>query len=1662
MTSPRFAFRSSRLVAKTTKTLLIITSLLGLAPAWADLPPDLVKDLRQESGTSFIEGEAPVAVGKRFFFSAFTQQQGQELWTSDGTPAGTRLVKDIYPGVSSGGPTHLTVVGNRVFFAAEDGEHGQELWVSDGTEAGTAMVADLHPNFGRHSIPHLITPFKNGVMFAADTGDATASIWFSDGTAAGTRRVTTLSAPLNDLHWPVAGGYLFFTDYSDPQNSSSLWRTDGTPAGTQELVPFSNSQAIGMHTTLGKSMIFSRFTESTGLELWKSDGTVKGTLLLQTVDADNNAYVSLHLILGGSLYFTITGSEGTDLWVSNGTTAGTKLLMTQSELPEMENLLPYGKHLLVPSSSGAIHVINVATRSTAVLVDPGSEGWISDVVADEKRAFFYMQDGSGLALYTASGNTRPVKLLVTDHLNSFSLALVNGRLFFTNRGEETGGTWAELWTSNGTAAGTVLLKTHPKVASSRPVLGATVGSQAFFTAEEPVGQMSLWATEGTPETTQRVSEIGPLRTDLLARSKPVALNGKVYFIYTSTSPELWVSDGTEAGTAKVTDLNADSQQLTAAGSYLYYTVHTGSQPALALTDGTAGGTRRFTEIFPAGTAPNIQNARLLTPMDGKLYFVADLPGASRALFVTDGTAAGTARIGSLTSVFGMQVAPPAPGESGPSRLYIQASVSLYSYRPDSQVELIQQTTSSSDIMHLSTGLGFAVFGARSPDDTSDRVPWISYGTAATTVPLAQHPYRSFVSAVGTRVIYDREDPQFPQYQLVSVAPNGGGSDLQVLRSGSKYPYFVKQSAPDSGTLLLSYHGETRNVILTNGQADGTHEITGLSMPNFVSYGGNPGLSSLQLGERLLMAAYTPQTGHELFSTPARASLSLTFLGDAAVGQPARPLAAGEVLDFGPAAEPRTLTLRLKNTGHQTLTQVAASPAPTAPFELVTPLPPTLPAGASMDVEITFSPTGAGTHTGSLVITSGGQLPALSLGLAGSGVDATSPPGFRGGPVDQLVIAGQPAQFRQHIVTAADPGSVSYQWLREGEPVSGAETPQLDIPATQPAHAGLYRLQATGALQTVQGLPALLAVVEPLPEQVLTPAGGTLVLTSTLHMPTGVSGTNVAYQWLQNGVPMTDFNGVSGSRTSTLRISPFTEEKTGLLTCVIALTTPTVQQRVTLLPVQAQILPPASLEVLPAPVHFVNDPVDLTLVFSDTHTKVQATGMPPGIKFDAKTARFTGKPTKANPLSPETGYEAPYPVTVTVTSLGGSSTQTFLWHVHNKMPGGNHYGLFDRSGELDGGLALGSHLQITATSTGSVTGSLQHGGKTYRFSKVTYQNVSLEEQPAGSFSVSFARPSDQPPLILTVNVAGNNRTATLSAEGQGMLESSLYPTAHASHHPAGGRSLSIIVSGGPGEQDPENRIPQGFTTLTGTMNKTGTLNWKGRLADGTSLSGSTPLIGLFPDTVTWLFYKPLYANTGSIHGSVLPSAIDREAPEPEPMFVDGYLTWNKAALPANKMKSSRNYASGIPEHGISISGSEYRPPARGELPLPWGFIEPNVRVKLHGSQPEDPDSPLENDLTVRAGGKVILDGKGTEGWFVKSLSINSTAGTFRGSVELLTPNPDAPTRPWKRTASFEGVLNQQNGTGCGNLLLPDLPTAEPPTTLSNSPLRSCPIELVPVE
>ena len=314
-------------------------------------------------------------IGRNVLFTATDATLGYELWTTDGTSAGTRLVKDIHPGQQWSAPVGLIPFRGQAFFAADDSfvsnpdgtvTFDRELFVTDGTEAGTVRLIDINPG-PRPSIPLFLNRFARQFLFRADDGAHGTELWTSDGTAPGTRMLLDINqrGASQPMHLTVAGTRAFF-NADDGVAGAEPWVTDGTAAGTQllrDINPTGNSNA-SQFTPFGEGVVFTADDGQNGNELWVSDGTAVGTQLVADINPGATASFPAELVVaGGTAYFVVTvdADEATrtvrsQLWATDGTGEGTKLVW---EAPgrftgyAIRHLTVLGNQLLFSAPTGA-------------------------------------------------------------------------------------------------------------------------------------------------------------------------------------------------------------------------------------------------------------------------------------------------------------------------------------------------------------------------------------------------------------------------------------------------------------------------------------------------------------------------------------------------------------------------------------------------------------------------------------------------------------------------------------------------------------------------------------------------------------------------------------------------------------------------------------------------------------------------------------------------------------------------------------------------------------------------------------------------------------------------------------------------------------------------------------------------------------------------------------------------------------------------------------------------------------------------------------------------------------------------------------------------------------------------------------------------------------
>ncbi|WP_085766665.1 T9SS type A sorting domain-containing protein [Nonlabens spongiae] len=683
----------------------------------------LVKTDGTSSGTSQFSnktlfGDRFIAHNNEIYFSSNVPANlGNELYKTDGTSAGTILVKNINTASRGNSyPNHFKIVNGQVFFTATSNTSGTELWTTDGTDAGTNMVKDITAGSGNSfsSSSSVFLEHNNELFFMVSN-----NLWKSDGTEAGTIEVFN---NLGNIRKGVElnGTMLLFPANDSSSDNELIYTSDGTFAGTTSFATgykeFSHNGAIAI---VGGELYFQGSTTREGYELWKTNGTQSGTVLVRDINSqedDNN--IEDIVDLNGSALFTCSDGNwlGSELYISDGTEAGTYLLKdineegNRSSFPQ--TYFEFGNIVLFTADDG----------------EHGRELWKID-----------------------NGQASLLKDINPGNLNSDPDHFIeyNGSVYFVATTAQEG---RELWFTDGTTLGTQLLSDH-NAGNEDGFMDAPVVSMnnmLYFIGSDGSAGMELWQSDGTSSGNQQIIDLNGSVDDSIKSQEIVVFDDHVYFVADdgTTGHELWKSDGTAGGTSLVQDANPNGDgnvrylnvhpQL----PRLYYSATDGSDIRLWRTDGTntfpdlASDPRNF---MVSGTDLSRDGSRT-TIYDSDLYFM----GKSTSNF-NNGFELWTIDLdGSVREVF--NVNPQNAAGSNPSKLTDVDGILYFSaYEPTAGQEIWTVTGRSSaalvkDINPGSGGTnlvdigslgGFAFFGAENGD--SNKELWISDGTDAGTV-----------------------------------------------------------------------------------------------------------------------------------------------------------------------------------------------------------------------------------------------------------------------------------------------------------------------------------------------------------------------------------------------------------------------------------------------------------------------------------------------------------------------------------------------------------------------------------------------------------------------------------------------------------------------------------------------------------------------------------------------------------------------------------------------------------------------------------------------------------------------------------------------------------------------------------------------------------------
>lgn len=396
------------------------------------------------------------------------------------------------------------------------------------------------------------------------------------------------------------------------------------------------------------SLLFAANDGSSGMELWKSDGTSSGTLLINTfnagsLDGNPNQFYEFNNKVYFSAYRTTVGYE---LYSTDGTSSG---LTTYNQL-----------NVLSGNSSPSFFI---AYNSN--LIFSGNVSSFSTVYGAELLGF----DGTG---WSGPGDAIMIKNIHTGNgAGSFpnNFTELNGNLLFSAIYSSGG---RELWITDGTNSGTnLILDINPGTANSNAANFTVFNNKVYFSADDGVNGRELWVTDGTVAGTYIVLDLYSGTTG----SNPTNLivyNNALYF--TANHPTLGLEIFKMTTLENITNLkninpgsgNSAPFGFTEYNGKLYFAADDGTNGVeLWSTTGFSSTTNMLKDINTTGESTPLY----FTEYFGKLYFNADDGVNGRELWSTDGTAAGTVLVQNIN---------PGSMDSSPSDLIVSNDVLFFS------------------------------------------------------------------------------------------------------------------------------------------------------------------------------------------------------------------------------------------------------------------------------------------------------------------------------------------------------------------------------------------------------------------------------------------------------------------------------------------------------------------------------------------------------------------------------------------------------------------------------------------------------------------------------------------------------------------------------------------------------------------------------------------------------------------------------------------------------------------------------------------------------------------------------------------------------------------------------------------------------------------------
>ncbi|GAL86198.1 hypothetical protein MYP_3427 [Sporocytophaga myxococcoides] len=267
---------------------------------------NIVKDINPGAGDG-LANNIIISSGS-LYFPAFAGPGGFNIWKSTGSAASTVMAVDL-PFTALG--LNLTDVNGIIFFSREYTSgfiNYGELWKSNGTTAGTSIIKSLSDDFVTFSFTQLLK-YKDKLYFylIENSGVDFVSLWSSNGSSAGTIEIK------HNIFIDIALSPMFITNNTLVMTASNLFqlplkKSDGTSPGTVNFYTFSNFYSGSVLEPTEKLFFFTDNATVSGVEsfdeIYQSDLTTQNSRSLRELYGTSFAGSNNIRNAAGNVYFT--------------------------------------------------------------------------------------------------------------------------------------------------------------------------------------------------------------------------------------------------------------------------------------------------------------------------------------------------------------------------------------------------------------------------------------------------------------------------------------------------------------------------------------------------------------------------------------------------------------------------------------------------------------------------------------------------------------------------------------------------------------------------------------------------------------------------------------------------------------------------------------------------------------------------------------------------------------------------------------------------------------------------------------------------------------------------------------------------------------------------------------------------------------------------------------------------------------------------------------------------------------------------------------------------------------------------------------------------------------------------------------------------------------